>query len=268
MTGALASGADASGLVRLATATLLVLVRVSTVVAFAPFFSSKALPARSKAAFCAVLAWLLVPAVASSVRANAVEITFTSVIGEVMTGAVYGLTLGLLQEVLLLAGQFVGMQFSFSLVNLLDPASEIQTPLMGDLFSLLGTLTLLAAGLDRILLASLVRSLRVVPPGGFHFTSMSVVSSTLVPLVAGCFLAALELAAPVLAATVLVEIAVGLVGKLSPQLPVIALTIPLKTLTGFALLIGSMALWPRFVEARFSSLLDIAERLMVVGGRG
>jgi hypothetical protein len=76
------------------------------------------------------------------------------------------------------------------------------------------------------------------------------------------FLAAVELAAPILAATMLVEVAISLLGKLSPQLPVMSLTVPMKTLTGFALLTGSLALWPRFIEARFSSLLDLAERLI------
>ena len=60
----------------------------------------------------------------------------------------------------------------------------------------------------------------------------------------------------------LVEIAVALLGKLSPQLPVMSLTVPLKTLTGFAILAGSLALWPRFIEARFAGLLDLAERLI------
>jgi flagellar biosynthetic protein FliR len=84
----------------------------------------------------------------------------------------------------------------------------------------------------------------------------------------GIFLAALELAAPVLAATMLVEVAVSLLGKLSPQLPVMSLTVPIKTLTGFVLLIGSLALWPRFIEARFSGLLDLAERLIGSPARG
>jgi len=85
---------------------------------------------------------------------------------------------------------------------------------------------------------------------------------------AGVFLAAVELAAPVLAATMLVEVAVALLGKLSPQLPVMMLTVPMKTLTGFALLAGSLALWPRFVEARFAGLLDLAERLIAAPGHG
>ena len=59
-----------------------------------------------------------------------------------------------------------------------------------------------------------------------------------------------------------------LLGKLSPQLPVMALTVPLKTLTGFVILTGSLALWPRFIEARFAGLLDMAERLISVPGTG
>jgi len=55
-----------------------------------------------------------------------------------------------------------------------------------------------------------------------------------------------------------------LLGKLSPQLPVMSLTVPLKALTGFAILIGSLALWPRFIETRFAALLDMAERLIAV----
>ena len=38
-----------------------------------------------------------------------------------------------------------------------------------------------------------------------------------------------------------------------------------KTLTGFAILAGSLALWPRFIEARFGGLLDMAERLIATG---
>ena len=84
----------------------------------------------------------------------------------------------------------------------------------------------------------------------------------------GIFLAAVELAAPFLAATLLVEVSIALMGKLSPQLPVMSLTVPVKTLTGFALLTGSLALWPRFIEARFDGLLDLAEKLLATRPMG
>jgi flagellar biosynthetic protein FliR len=242
----------------------LVLVRVSGMVAFAPFFSSTALPARAKAALVLAVAYLLAPLVAALPHVQAV-LSFSSLLGELAVGLVYGLALTLLNEMLLFAGQILGLQFSFSLVNLMDPASQIQTPLLGDLFQMMGTLVVLTAGLDRILLASVVRSFRAAPLGSYALAPTS--AAQIVRAAGGVFLAAVELAAPVLAATLLVEVAVALLGKLSPQLPVMSLTVPLKTLTGFAILLGSLALWPRFIEARFSGLLDLAERLIAPNGQ-
>lgn len=240
-------------------AMTLALVRVSGMVAFAPFFSSTALPMRAKAVFAGLVAWVVAPLVATMPSAAA-SISFSAIIGELAVGLVYGLSLALLSEMMIFAGQIAGLQFSFSLVNLLDPGSAIQTPLLGELFQLMGTLVVIAAGLDRILLASVLRSFRAAPLGSYVFAPPT--AAAIVQSAGGIFLAALELAAPVLAATMLVEIAVALAGKLSPQLPVMSLTVPLKTLTGFAILAGSLALWPRFIEARFASLLDMAERLI------
>jgi flagellar biosynthetic protein FliR len=246
------------------TAMTLTLVRVSGMLAFAPFFSSTALPLRAKAVFAGAFAFLLAPLVATLPRAQ-LTIGFSSLLGELAVGLVYGLTLALLNEMLLFAGQIVGLQFSFSLVNLLDPASTIQTPLLGELFQLMGTLVVITAGLDRIMLASMVRSFHAAPLGSFALVPTSALE--IVRAAGGIFLAAVELAAPVLAATLLVEVSVALLGKLSPQLPVMMMTVPMKTLTGFAILIGSLALWPRFIESRFSGLLDLAERLIAAPGQ-
>ncbi len=243
----------------------LVLVRVSGMVAFAPFFSSTALPLRAKGVFVGAVAFLLAPLVAALPNAHA-TLSFPALIGELAVGLLYGLTLTLLNEILLFAGQIAGAQFSFSMVNLLDPTSSIQTPLLGELFQLMGTLVLLGAGLDRILLASMVRSFHASPLGGFALAPLSALR--IVQAAGGVFFAAMELAAPVLASTLLVEVAIALLGKLSPQLPVMNLTVPLKTLTGFALLAGSLAVWPRFLEARFANLLDLAEHLIAPGAGG
>jgi flagellar biosynthetic protein FliR len=86
----------------------------------------------------------------------------------------------------------------------------------------------------------------------------------LVPMAGGIFSAALQLTAPVVAATLLAELAVALAGKMSPQLPVMAMTVPVKTLLGYGVLIGSLALWPHWIEARFTALLDEAGRLLAV----
>jgi flagellar biosynthetic protein FliR len=241
------------------SALTLALVRLSGMVVFTPFFASTALPLRAKAVFVGAMAYLVAPLVATLPGAQ-VSLGFGSLLGELAVGLVYGLSLTLLSEMLIFAGQIAGLQFSFSLVNLLDPGSSIQTPLLGDLFQIAGTLVVITAGLDRVLLASVIRSFRAAPLGGFALTQTSALA--IVRTASGIFLAAVELAAPVLAATLLLEVAVALLGKLSPQLPVMALTVPLKTITGIAILTGSLALWPHFIEARFDGLLDMAERLI------
>jgi flagellar biosynthesis protein FliR len=241
------------------SALTLAFVRVSGMVAFAPFFSSSALPVRAKIVFVLAVSYLLAPLVAALPHAHA-EISYSTLIGELGVGLLYGLVLNLLNEMLLFAGQIMGVQLSFSLVNLLDPTSPIQTPLLGDLFQTMGILILLAAGFDRILLASMVRSFHAVPLGSFALSQASALGA--IHAASGVFLAAMELATPVMAATLLVEITVALLGKLSPQLPVMSLTVPIKTLTGFVVLIGALAVWPRFLEGRFAGLLDLAQRLI------
>ncbi|HZU09691.1 MAG TPA: flagellar biosynthetic protein FliR [Pseudacidobacterium sp.] len=244
------------------SALVLVLVRLGGMVVAAPFFSSQALPKQVKAIFVIATGVLLAPAVAALPMAHA-GLGISAVLGELSIGLVFGFSLTLMDEILLFAGQVLGVQFSFSLANLLDPNSQVETPLMSQMFSLMGVLVLIAAGLDRTILAALMRSYVAAPLGGAFLNGEGAL--VLVRMMGGVFFAALQLAAPVLAATMLVEIAVALIGKMSPQLPVMAVTVPAKTITGYVLLLGSLALWPRFIEARFTKLLDVAEGLLRQG---
>jgi len=79
----------------------------------------------------------------------------------------------------------------------------------------------------------------------------------------GIFFAGLQLAAPVLAAALTVEITVALIGRLSPQLPVLVLSIPLKTMVSYVVLIASLAAWPGWIESHFTALLDTAAKLVI-----
>jgi len=240
-------------------AMTLVTVRISGLMVFAPVFSSSAIPPRVKAALVLAIALLVAPVVAALPGAHA-ELGVLPVLGELSVGLLLGLTLSFLFEALDFAGQVLGFQFSFSLVNLMDPNAPVQTPLLGQMFSLLGTLVVLGAGLHRTLLAALLKTFATAPVGTVRFDPGA--GLELVTMGSGIFAAALQLAAPVMAATLLAELAVALAGKLSPQLPVMALTVPVKTLLGYGVLIGSIALWPRWIEARFAMLLDEAGHLL------
>src|SRR5271167_1837192 len=198
------------------TAALLVMVRLSGLMVFAPVFSSSAIAPRIKAGFVISLTVLLAPAVASVPGARAVLDT-RAVLGELGVGLVFGLSLSLLNEALEFAGTLLGLQFSFSLVNLLDPNSMIETAVLGQMLGWLGILVVLGSGLDRSLLAAVVRSFSTVPVGQAVMQTKTGVA--LAMMASGIFLAGVQLAAPVMAAALAVEVTVALVARLSPQLP-------------------------------------------------
>lgn len=241
------------------TTALLVCIRVSGLFVFALVFSSQSLPIKVKATFLVALTGLLTPLAAALKGAHPV-IDIRSVLGELGVSAVLGLTLAMLNELASLAGQILGLQFSFSLVNLLDPNTSVQTPLLSQMLGLFETTVLLAAGLHRVLLAALLRTFVTVPVGAG--VAPRGIGLPLIAVTGGVFLAALQLALPVLSATLLVEIGVALMARVAPQLPVLALTVPVKTLLGYGMLLGSLALWPAFFETRFEGLLNTAQTML------
>ncbi len=243
----------------LLSAAVLVMVRISGLMVFAPLFSSTAIAPRIKAGFVIAITVLLAPVVGTLPQAR-VGLDMAGLLGELAVGLTFGFALSLILETLMFAGQMLGMEFSFSLVNLMDPNSNIQTPVLGQLLSWLGLLVLIGAGLDRSLLAAVIRSFAVIPVGEAVMKAST--GAALAAMTGGIFLAGLQLAAPVIAAALTVEIVVALVGRLSPQLPVMVVSIPLKTLMSYAVLIGSLAVWPAWIERHFTALLDQAAKLV------
>jgi len=236
------------------------MIRLSGLMMFVPFFSSSAIAPRIKAGFLFALTILLVPAVAALPSARA-DLNMTAVLGELGVGVIFGLSLMLLNEALLFAGTLLGMQFSFSLVNLIDPNSMIETPVLGQMLGWLGVLVLIGSGLDRTLLAALIRSFSAVPVG--HAVLQARTGAALAAMAGGVFLAGLQLAAPVVAAALVAEVTIGLITRMAPQLPAMVIGVPLKTLVSYGVLIGSLAVWPAWIERHFTALLDAAAKLMV-----
>jgi flagellar biosynthetic protein FliR len=82
------------------------------------------------------------------------------------------------------------------------------------------------------------------------------------------FVLGVQIAAPVLLATLMIDIVISFITKASPQLPALLLGIPVKTLTGYALLIGAVALWPGILERRFTIAISAAEKLLHLARQG
>ena len=241
------------------SAGVLIMIRLSSLMLFAPVFSSPAIPPRIKAGFVLAMTVMLAPLLAALPGAR-ISLDMSAVLGELGVGLIFGLTLNLLNEALLFAGSLLGIEFSFSLVNLIDPNSMIETPVLGQLLGWLGVLVLIGAGLDRTLLAAVVHSFVLAPIGHASVGYRSGVA--LSTMAAGIFSCGLQLAAPVIGAAITVEVAIALISRLAPQLPAMVVGIPLKTLISYAVLTAGLAIWPHWIEGRFVVLLDAANRIV------
>ncbi len=238
-------------------AGVLVMLRLGSALVTMPVLSSPGIPARVKAVMVLVLTVVVAPIAVYQPHADA-TLNGMALVSEVLVGLCFGMTLMLLTEAMLFGASLMSSAFSFSLANLMDPNSQVETEVMGTLLNWFGVLVLLAAGLHRTMLAALLRTFATVPLG--HASSSLNSAEAFAGMASGIFLAGLQLAAPVIAAALLVEVAVGLVSRMAPAMPAQIASVPIKTMISYTVLIGALALWPLWIERHFTALLDVAQR--------
>jgi flagellar biosynthesis protein FliR len=236
--------------------------RVSGLMVFCPFLGSDAVPLPVKAALTLLLTILVHP-LHGPVALVAGSWPWARVaLGEAMIGLVMGLAANFLFEAALMAGQILGVQIGYSLANVFDPQTQADTPVLSEFHQMAALLIFLQLDVHHWLLRSLVRSFAYLPPGGVLPTLA--MASGLVHAAGGIFLAGVQIAAPSLVATLVADMALGFLGKASPQLPVLFIGIAVKNLVGLTVLLAAMAYWPRMFSRQFVEAIRVGERLLHV----
>ena len=241
-------------------AVLFVGLRMSGLMLFAPVLSSQSVPVPVKVALTVALTALLYPVYRPPQAESGILSGAGIVVGEFVIGMLLGLALQLAVEAALVAGQMMGIQAGYSLVTLLDPQTQADTAVMGTFNQLIVLLIFLEFDVHHWLLRGLTASFVYLPPGSILAGAKA--GFGLMQAAGGIWLAGLQMAAPVLVATMLVDVTLGFLAKASPQLPVLFLGLPLKNLLSLTALTGSLMLWPRVFEQRFSNGIALGERLL------
>lgn len=246
-------------LTQIVTAVIVIGARVSALLSFAPFPGGSAVPVSIKAGLAIALTALLYPVYAPSV----VPLTATSGVGlianELLIGLLTGMTVTFVFEAAQMAGQIVGMQVGFSLVNIIDPQTQVDTPVLSTLHQLIVTLIFLHLNVHHWLLRGAANSFVYLPVGVVHLSGVAV--EGLLHAAAGIWVVAVQIAAPIIFATLLADIALGFIGKASPQLQVLFLSMSLKTVLALIVWISALALWPSRFETYFGEAIRTSERL-------
>jgi flagellar biosynthesis protein FliR len=236
--------------------------RISGLMTFCPFFGSDAISLPVKAGLTLLLTILLHPLHGPADLAIQPWQWAEIALQEAAIGALLGLVANFLFEAVLMAGQVLGVQIGYSLATVFDPQTQADLPVLSQFHQLAALLIFLELDVHHWLMRALVRSFAYLPPGKFSLTLSA--AGGLLHAAGGIFLSGVQIAAPSLVATLVIDVALGFLGKASPQLPVMFIGIAVKNLVGLTVLAAAIAYWPHAFGQRFEQTIQIAERLLYV----
>jgi len=235
-------------------------IRVSSLFLFAPFFGSDAIAPRIKVGLIVAVTALLYPICGPRALELSLSGILRVVVGELLVGLLIGLTAQLVFEAAQFAGQLMGIQVGFSLVNILDPNTQVDTPVLSLFSQTLVMLLFLRFGMHRCLLRALAASFAYLPPG--TPVAGGGAAHQLLLAAGGIWLTGIQIAAPLLITTLLADFLLGFLGKASPQLPVLFLGLSVKSVIGLLVLAVALKYWPGIFEQQFNHAARTAEQML------
>lgn len=187
-------------------------------------------------------------------------------VGEVLVGLAMGLVVTTVLMAVYLAGQLIDVPMGFGMVNVMDPQTGGQVPVVAQLQFMVAILVFFLIDGHHSLFRALVHSFQMVPVGGGVMSGE--VAATALEAVRGMFSLGIRVALPVVGALFLTDVALGIVARAVPQINVFFVGFPLKVGLGLFLLAMVMQAFVVFVAGAFgpggemSRLLDAMIRAL------
>ncbi|MCE1229756.1 MAG: flagellar biosynthetic protein FliR [Firmicutes bacterium] len=212
---------------------VLVLTRITGLVAALPGLGQERLPLMPRVALGLMLAVILAPVVPPpSEIPTGIWHMAGYMVTEMAAGLLMGLFVGWIVEAVGFAGQLMDTQMGFAFAQFLDPATARPASVSGVMLMQLTILFIFVSGLHHQMILALVESYRLVPMGaGLPGNPLQIVSTVGQLLGKG-----LQLAFPVLFTLFLIDALQGISARFMPQLQLMQLAFPLKIGVGLAIL--------------------------------
>ncbi|MDP6418789.1 MAG: flagellar biosynthetic protein FliR [Candidatus Krumholzibacteria bacterium] len=240
---------------------LLVLSRTAAFFSVFPVFGGGGVPVRIKAATGAVIAILIYGAIPPlhHVPSSGLEMGLL-----VARETLYGLMLGGLVHFVFMgaqfAGQAVGVQMGLSLAGVFDPNTRETVGVSGRFYYLLAVLLFLGLDLHHPFLAGLGESFRLLPIGDSRVAVAGL--QHWAELSSSVFLIAVRMSLPVIGTLLLVDVSLGFMARLIPQMNIFLVGFPLKIGVGILALALGMTAAGKFLKASLETLLRDFHSLM------
>ena len=237
------------------TLFLLILVRMSSLFVITPVFGGRNVPSYFKvglAFFCSVILVTLL---------KDVTIEFTNIFSyasiilkELVIGIILGFVSYMVFSALYLAGQIIDTQIGFGMVSVLDPLQRTQVPLVGNFLYIITLIFFLTMNGHHVLLTALFKSYNVLPINSFTFND--VLFNNMLNIFYETFMIGFKISIPIIAASLLAEIALGILTKTVPQMNVFVIGMPLKVGVGLVVLFSMIPMFLTTMDMTFNKMYD------------
>jgi flagellar biosynthetic protein FliR len=241
----------------------LVLGRVGGIFLLAPVFSARAVPLPARLAVAIALALALTP---FATRGQEVPTDLLQagllLAKEILVGIAFAFALSAVVAAVQFAAGLLDTVIGFAYASIIDPFSQIQGGVIGQLYGLFVAVVITVTGGLHLIVAGLAGTYDVVPLS--ESPSYGSLGQLALDGFGRVFVLGLQVAAPVLIAIIVVDAALALVARAAPQLNVFAVGLPAKILVGLAVVAASLP----FIAAHIQGALEATVRdgLRTLGG--
>lgn len=246
-------GIDATQLLAWLGALLLPFFRVLGIFTSAPILSQRSVPVRLRVAASLVIAVLVAPLAAGGPAADlGAPEGWLLVASEALIGFAIGFVARAILAAVEVAGEAIGLQMGLSFAGFFDPDSG-QLNAVSRLLNTLSLAAFVAVNGPAMLVAAVLRSFEVVPPA----TQIGEWIDRVQPaaLGAGVFELGVMIALPFMALLLFVNLALGIVSRIAPQLNIFAIGFPVTIGSGLLLLTLALPLMLQPLQSMFERLV-------------
>jgi flagellar biosynthesis protein FliR len=228
---------------------LLATIRTASWLLLAPPFSHRAIPAQVKALLALGLGLAVLPDVPASLLRGGLDAGALAVAAaqEVVVGSALGFLCMLVFAAVRAAGDLLDMFGGFTMAVLFDQQTGGNSSVMGRMYHLTALTLLFASNAHLLILRGLLRTFDVLPVG--QLLDLSTLARTVTDGVSGMFLAALQIAGPLIAVLFLADVGLGLLTRVAPALNAFSLGFPLKVFITLVIVGLGFSVLPQVVEA-------------------
>ena len=181
------------------------------------------------------------------------------IISEVLTGLILGYITNLVFQAAKLAGSWIDIHAGFSMVTVLDPATQTSTTLMGNLFYFVSLVFFFMINGQELIVKSIYESISIVPLGHTIVYQETVMGAA--ETIVDFFVLGVKIVLPIVLIIVMTDICLGLITRTVPTIPIMIFGMPIKNILGFITFLIIMPTMLKIIGTAIYELPDIFNKI-------